>query len=139
VLVAADLGRAVLFGSIPVAAWFGVLTLTQLYVVLALAGLLTVLFDVAHSSYPPRLLAPEQLLPGNAKLAANHPVAAIAGAGAAGILVQWIRCCGRLTATAVGLRPTLLLSGAATLLGTTWLLASPYRTLRTIPTPADSH
>jgi MFS family permease len=90
ILVFADLGRAVLFGSIPVAAWFGVLTLTQLYVVLALAGLLTVLFDVAHSSYPPRLLAPDQLLPGNAKLAANHSVAAVVGAGAGGFLVQWL-------------------------------------------------
>ncbi|HEY0470945.1 MAG TPA: MFS transporter [Kribbella sp.] len=90
VLVFADLGRAVLFGSIPVAAWFGVLTLTQLYVVLALAGILTVLFDVAHSSYPPRLLAPDQLLPGNAKLAANHSVAAVVGAGAGGFLVQWL-------------------------------------------------
>jgi MFS family permease len=90
VLVFADLGRAVLFGSIPVAAWFGVLTLTQLYVVLAFAGILTVLFDVAHSSYPPRLLAPDQLLPANAKLAANHSVAAVVGAGAGGFLVQWL-------------------------------------------------
>jgi predicted MFS family arabinose efflux permease len=90
VLVWSDLGRAVLFGSIPVAAWFGVLTLTQLYVVLALAGLLTVLFDVAHSAYPPRLLAPDQLLPANAKLAANHSVAAVIGAGAGGFLVQWL-------------------------------------------------
>jgi MFS family permease len=90
VLVFADLGRAVLFGSIPIAALFGVLTLTQLYVVLVLAGVLTVLFDVAHSSYPPRLLEPDQLLPGNAKLAANHSVAAVLGAGAGGVLVQWL-------------------------------------------------
>jgi len=89
-LVWSDLGRAVLYGSIPVAAWFGVLSLTQLYVVLALSGLLTVLFDVAHSSYPPRLLAPDQLLPANAKLAANHSVAAVIGAGAGGFLVQWL-------------------------------------------------
>jgi predicted MFS family arabinose efflux permease len=90
VLIWADLGRAVLYGSIPVAGWFGVLTLTHLYVVLALAGLLTVLFDVAHRSYPPRLLAPDQLLPANAKLAANHSVAAVIGAGAGGFLVQWL-------------------------------------------------
>jgi len=90
VLVFADLGRAVLFGSIPVAALFGVLTLTQLYVVLVLTGVLTVLFDVAHSSYPPRLLQPDQLMPGNAKLAANHSVAAVLGAGAGGVLVQWL-------------------------------------------------
>ena len=90
VLVYADLGRAVLFASIPVAAWFGVLSLTQLYVVLALTGILTVLFDVAHSSYPPRLLEPDQLLPGNAKLAANHSIGAVIGAGAGGVLVQWL-------------------------------------------------
>ena len=90
VLVYADLGRALLFATIPVAAWFGVLSLTQLYVVLVLAGVLTVLFDVAHSSYPPRLLEPDQLLPGNAKLAANHSVAAVLGAGAGGVLVQWL-------------------------------------------------
>ena len=90
VLVVADLGRALLFASIPVAAWFGVLTLTQLYVVLGLAGLLTVMFDVAHNAYPPRLLAPEQLLPANAKLAGNHSIAAVVGAGAGGFLVQWL-------------------------------------------------
>ena len=71
VLVYADLGRALLFATIPVAAWFGVLSLTQLYAVLVVTGILSVLFDVAHSSYPPRLLEPDQLLPGNAKLAAN--------------------------------------------------------------------
>ena len=90
VLVYADLGRALLFASIPVAAWFGVLSLTQLYVVLALTGILTVLFDGAHSSYPPRLLEPDQLLPGNAKLAANHSIGAVIGAGAGGLLVQWL-------------------------------------------------
>ncbi|WP_432940929.1 MFS transporter [Kribbella sp. CA-253562] len=102
VLVAADLGRAVLFGSIPVAAAFGVLGLPQLYVVLALAGMLTVLFDVAHSSYPPRLLAPDQLLPGNARLAANHSVAAVVGAGAGGILVQWLSAAATIGLNAVG-------------------------------------
>jgi len=90
VLVYADLGRALLFATIPVAAWFGVLSLTQLYVVLLLTGVLTVLFEVAHSAYPPRLLDPEQLLPGNAKLAANHSVGAVIGAGAGGVLVQWL-------------------------------------------------
>lgn len=89
-LIWADLGRAVLFGSIPVAAAFGALTLPHLYVALVLVGVLGVLFDVAHSSYPPRLLRPDQLLPGNAKLAANHSVAAVVGSGAGGFLVQWL-------------------------------------------------
>ncbi|GAA3110944.1 MFS family permease [Kribbella aluminosa] len=90
VLVYADLLRALLFASIPIAWWFGVLTLTQVYVVLVPAGVLTVLYDVAHNSYLPRMLDRDRLLPGNAKLAANHSVAAVIGAGAGGILVQWI-------------------------------------------------
>ncbi|GAA1129510.1 MFS transporter [Kribbella jejuensis] len=90
VLVYADLLRALLFASIPIAWWFGVLTLTQLYVVLVPAGVLTVLFDVAHNSYLPRMLDRDRLLPGNAKLAANHSIAAVIGAGASGLLVQWL-------------------------------------------------
>ncbi|NIK57051.1 MFS transporter [Kribbella shirazensis] len=90
VLVYADLLRALLFASIPVAWWFDVLTLTQVYAVLIPAGILTVLFDVAHTSYLPRLLDRDRLLPGNAKLAANHSVAAVVGAGASGLLVQWL-------------------------------------------------
>ncbi|GAA2837174.1 MFS transporter [Kribbella solani] len=90
VLVYADLLRALLFASIPIAWWFGVLTLTQLYLVLIPAGVLTVLFDVAHNSYLPRLLDRDQLLPGNAKLAANHSIGAVVGAGASGLLVQWL-------------------------------------------------
>ena len=71
VLVYADVLRAVLLASIPLAWWFGVLTLTQVYVVLVPAGILTVLFDVAHTSYLPRLLEQDSLLPGDAKLAAS--------------------------------------------------------------------
>jgi predicted MFS family arabinose efflux permease len=90
VLVYADLLRALLYASIPIAWWFDVLTLTQVYAVLVPAGILTVLFDVAHNSYLPRLLERDRLLPGNAKLAANHSIAAVIGAGASGILVQWL-------------------------------------------------
>ena len=90
VLVYADLLRALLLASIPIAWWFDVLTLTQVYVVLVPAGILAVLFDVAHKSYLPRLLERERLLPGNAKLAANHSIAAVIGAGASGLLVQWL-------------------------------------------------
>ncbi|MEA2619913.1 MAG: hypothetical protein QOC97_686, partial [Chloroflexota bacterium] len=45
VLIWADVGRAVLLGSIPVAYAFGVLTFIQLLVVTALASILTTFFD----------------------------------------------------------------------------------------------
>ena len=51
ILIAADLGRALLVASIPLAAVFGRLTLVQLYGVAALAGVLTVFFDVAYEAF----------------------------------------------------------------------------------------
>ena len=47
VLIFGDLGRAVLLGSIPLAWWYGVLTMAQLYVVGLLVSVMTVFFDVA--------------------------------------------------------------------------------------------
>ena len=89
-LIAADLGRAALLGSIPAAAALDLLTLGQLYVVLFLVGAHTVVFDVAHQTYLPRLVASADLVEGNAKLATNHSIGAVAGAGVGGYLVQWL-------------------------------------------------
>ena len=79
VLVAADFGRAVLLGSIPLAALFGVLRIEQLLIVAFLAGVLTVFFDVAYHSYLPELVERKQLTEGNAKLEASKSVAEMAG------------------------------------------------------------
>lgn len=89
VMVVADLGRAVVLGSVPVAAAFGVLTIAQLFVVVLVTGMITVFFDVAHQSYLPRLVAKDQLVEGNAKLRANMSVAAVSAPSLAGALVQW--------------------------------------------------
>src|SRR4051794_33105294 len=88
VLIAADLGRAVLLGTIPLAAYFGVLRIEQLYVVALLAGCLTVFFDVAQNSLLPSLIPPEQLPDGNSKMETSRSLALIVGPGAAGLLVQ---------------------------------------------------
>ena len=88
VLITTDLARAVLVLTVPLAALGGVLALWQLYLVMFAVGVLTVFFDVAHQSYVPRLLPPDRLVDANAKLAANASVAAVAGAGAGGFLVQ---------------------------------------------------
>lgn len=88
VLLATDIGRALLMLTVPAAALLGVLSLGHLYVVMFAVGVLTVLFDVAHQSYLPRLLPREELVGANAKLAANASVGALAGAGGGGYLVQ---------------------------------------------------
>src|ERR1039458_253268 len=71
VLIAADVGRAVVLGSVPAAWAFSVLTMTQLYLVSLTAGILTVFFDVAYQSYLPALVTREKLVEGNAKLAGS--------------------------------------------------------------------
>ncbi|HEX5121460.1 MAG TPA: MFS transporter [Pseudonocardiaceae bacterium] len=90
VVVAADLGRALLFAWIPIGALLGVLTVWQLYIVVGLSGVLTVFFNVARRAYVPRLIAPADLVEGNTKLATNQSVAAIAAPAVAGALVQWL-------------------------------------------------
>jgi MFS family permease len=89
-LIIADLGRAAILVSIPAAAVAGVLSMGQLYAVAALAGILTVFFDVAYQSYLPALVAREQILEGNSKLALSSSIAEIAGPGLTGVLVQLI-------------------------------------------------
>src|SRR5437764_13094622 len=67
-MIATDLGRAFILSTIPLAALLGVLHIVQLYVVAALAGMLTVIFTVASSAYLPSLIPQESLIEGNSKL-----------------------------------------------------------------------
>lgn len=88
VLVAADVGRALLLASVPAAWWSGVLTMAQLYAVVLLVGLLTVFFDVAAQSFLPALVGRPGLVEGNAKLEIPHAAADAAGPALGGGLVQ---------------------------------------------------
>ena len=88
VMIAADLGRAVILGSVPVAAALGVLTIWQLYAVVLLNGACTVFFDVSYQSYLPFLVGRQRLVEGNAKLQGTQSVAQVAGPGVGGLLVQ---------------------------------------------------
>ena len=87
-LIVTDIGRALLLLSIPLTALLGFLSMTQLYIVTFLTGLLTVLFDVAYQSFLPSLVARDQLIEGNSKLEASASIAQIVGPGLAGVLVQ---------------------------------------------------
>ncbi|HEU4882372.1 MAG TPA: MFS transporter [Longimicrobium sp.] len=87
-LIGADLVRAGLIFTIPAAAWLGVLSMPQLYVVAAAVGAATSLFQIADNTYLPSLVGPELLLEGNAKLEATEAVAEAAGPGVAGVLIQ---------------------------------------------------
>jgi len=89
-MLAAQLGRALLLALVPAAALLGWLRIEQLYAIAFGVGCLTVVFDLAATSYLPSLVARSDLLDANGKLQMAHQVAAVAGRGAGGALVQAI-------------------------------------------------
>lgn len=88
VLIVAHVGRALLWGSIPVAAAFGGLDLIQLYAVAVLSGIFNVCFEIAYRSYLPSLVGHDRLAEGYGKLAVTDGAARAAGPSVAGALVQ---------------------------------------------------
>ena len=89
VLLACDLVSALLFASVPVAAWFGVLGIGQLLVVALLAGAVSVLFSTAYRVYFSALVTPAEMPAAMATLQASESVAQLSGRGMAGLLAQW--------------------------------------------------
>jgi len=89
-LIACDIGRALVLATMPLAAWLRVLTLTQVFVVAALVAALSVLFDIADHAYLPSLIAHDQLVEGNAKLATTDALAEIGGPALYGVLFQFL-------------------------------------------------
>jgi MFS family permease len=87
-MIWADLGRAALLASIPVAFAMGVLSMAQLYVVGFLVGSLTVIFDVAWNTVFVASVARERFVEAMALLNGSRSLAAVAGPSIGGILVQ---------------------------------------------------
>ena len=87
-MVAADLFRLVVLLSLPLAFWFGALTLTQLYVIALLCGAARATFDTAYAAFFVRLVPMEDYLEANSKLAGTRSLSYMAGPAVGGILVQ---------------------------------------------------
>ena len=101
IMIAADIGRAAIIASVPIAALMGELRVEQLYAVAFLAGILTTFFDVAYQTYLPTLIEPEQLVEGNSKLAASASVAEFGAFSFAGWLVQLVTAPGAMAVDAI--------------------------------------
>lgn len=110
-LIGADLARAALILSVPIAAWAGSLTLVHLSAVAALVGMATSLFQIADNAYLPALVGQDRLVEANARLEGTEAAAEIAGPGAAGLLIQ------ALTAPVTMVVDALSYLGSAALLG----------------------
>jgi MFS family permease len=90
ILIAADLGRAVILVSVPIAALLGALSMAQLYVVALLAGTLTLFFNVADNSFLPTVVKRENLVEANSKLGVTDSLSEILAPAIAGSLVGLI-------------------------------------------------
>ena len=88
VLIWADLGRAFLLVTIPVAHVLGVLTLVHILAVSGLAAVLTTFFDSADNAYLPTIVERERLVDANAALAASGSASEFMAFGLSGFLVQ---------------------------------------------------
>ncbi len=87
-MVLADLGRAALLVSVPLAYAAGALSIAQLYAVALIGGTLTVLFNTTFMTVLPGLVPAHQLSDANGRLQTSAAAAQVAGPGIAGLLVQ---------------------------------------------------
>ena len=86
VMIVSDAVAAVAVVSVPVAAWWGVLTVAHLLIAAVVIGTATVFFQTAWTSYLPAVLDQRQLVPANAFLYGSESAAQVAGPGLAGLL-----------------------------------------------------
>ncbi|TMA53641.1 MAG: MFS transporter [Deltaproteobacteria bacterium] len=100
ILIATDLGRFAVMGSVPLAYALGILHLAQLYVVGFLSGVGTVFFDIAYVPFVPSLVSRDRLVEANAKLEMSRSGAELGGPGIAGLLVQGLSAPGAILADA---------------------------------------
>ena len=87
IMLAADIMRAVVLATVPLAYLVGELHMAQLYVVTACVGALTVFFDVAYAAYVPSLAMRDELARANSRLQLSEQSAGVAGPGLAGWLI----------------------------------------------------
>jgi MFS family permease len=94
-------GRALVLATIPVAYWFGALTLAHLYVASFLIGALSVLFYVSYSTLFVSLVPRERYLEASSLLNGSRAFSYVGGPSLGGVLVQVFSAPGALVADAV--------------------------------------
>jgi len=88
VMILADVGRAVLLASLPLAYAFDSLTFTQLYIVAFGTGTLAVLFDISYMTLYVAVVERERYIEANSLLHGSRSFSYIAGPSVGGVLVQ---------------------------------------------------
>ncbi len=112
VMVAADLGRAVLIAAVPLAVWAGVLHVWELFAVGLLVGVCNVFGGVAHSALVPQIVDRAGLVGANARINVTDTAAGLSGSAVVGPVVGFLGAPVALVLDAVSfLASSLLLRG----------------------------
>ncbi len=90
-MIATDIGRGLLMGTIPVAYAFGHLTWAHLYVVAFLTGALSVFFSVAYGAFFQTVVPRERYVEANSLIHGSRAFSFLAGNSIGGVLVQLLR------------------------------------------------
>ncbi|MFF4880100.1 MFS transporter [Micromonospora sp. NPDC000668] len=114
--IGADLARAVAVASIPLAWWWGHLTVAHLVITALVISFANVLFDVANSTFLPSIVDREQLQSRNSLTSATHAATQLSGPSLGGLAVQ-----------ALGAVPTLLVDAVSYLVSAALLRTLPAR------------
>lgn len=88
IMVAADLGRALLVATVPLAYAFDALTMAQLYGVAFAVGSLAVFFDLSYSTVFVSITSREHYVEGNALVNGSRSFSFVGGPSLGGLLVQ---------------------------------------------------
>lgn len=115
ILLAADLARALLLLTIPLAALLGALSLPLLVIVAFGLATFGTAFDLAYAGWLPRLLTGDDLHRANARVELARSIAAVTGPALGGALVALVTA------------PIALLADAASFVGSAVLIASVRR------------
>lgn len=111
IMIAMNLGRALTYAAIPVAAMLEILSIPLLLVVALIAGVQAVFFDAAWSAFIPHLVKRRELPDANGKLMASMSLAQVTGPALAGTLIAWLT------------GPMVMGITASTFAGAGWMLA----------------
>src|SRR4029453_13539380 len=88
IIIAADIGRGVALLAIPIAAWFGVLSIDILFAVGFLCGVQNVVGGAAYQVLLAQIAGRRRLVEANAKVTLGETSSALIGPGLAGGLLQ---------------------------------------------------
>jgi MFS family permease len=89
-IIMADVGRGLALLAVPIAAWFGLLSMSVLYVAGFLVGLGGIIGWAAYQVFMTERVGRDNLVEANSRIALSDSSAQLIGPGLAGVFIHWL-------------------------------------------------